>query len=304
MSVLPGFPLLSDSDDDENCVELPNGQLVCCRHGLVVCGKCCVDFSFMTEDDDGDNESNTGQESKSENQPPLTDEQVDELMGIPKKKRGTGRVLTTRFKPPTPTTTPFALFHGVNTYYHFARYVHRQDRTIGLIFTDGACLNNGMPNPRAGWGFIAGPPELASTHSCGNCKGRLENKGPFGDDSAQTSNRAELRAVLAALGLRHWPGEGFKTLVFATDSVYVVEGATKWVKGWLKNGWKTAKGEPVKNKDLWEMLLGEAERFGEYGMKIEFWRIGRELNTMADKLAKDGAAIAHAPDRYTAITGI
>jgi ribonuclease HI len=95
-----------------------------------------------------------------------------------------------------------------------------------------------------------------------------------------------------------------KTLVFATDSEYVVEGATKWVKGWLKNGWKTAKGGSVKNKDLWEMLLGEVELLRDGGMKIEFWRIGRELNTMADKLAKDGAAIIDAPDNYGEIFSI
>ncbi|KAF2468331.1 ribonuclease H-like protein [Lindgomyces ingoldianus] len=318
MAILPGFPLLPDSDDDENVVELPSGQLVCCRHALVVCGKCCVDFSFMTEgdtDDDYDDESQPDQESNDEEDPmdldadaespqaPLTGQMLDSLLGQP-RKRGTGRVLPTKFTPPTPTTTPLALFHGVNTYFYFARYVHREDSSKGLIFTDGACLDNGKSNPRAGWGFVAGPPELIGTYSCGNVQGRLESKGPFGDDGAQTSNRAELRAVCAALGFRHWPGEGFKTLVFATDSEYVVEGATKWVQGWLKNGWKTAKGGSVKNKDLWEMLLGQVERFADYGMKIEFWRIGRELNTVADKLAKEGAAIEDAPKDYSPVVGI
>ncbi|ORY03054.1 ribonuclease H-like domain-containing protein [Clohesyomyces aquaticus] len=294
--------------------ELSSGQLVCSQHRLIRCGKCTMDFSFMIEDDDDgdyDNESDSCIESDDDDgqmdldidanpsKISLTAEQVDKLMDMPKRKRGTGRILPTKFIPPTPDTKPFDLFRGAKTYYHFARYIHRQDgRSKGLIFTDGACLDNGQANPRAGWGIVAGPPELASTYSCGNANGRLEKKGPFGDDGAQTSNRAELRAVLAALGLRHWPGEGLKTLVFATDSEYVVEGATKWIQGWIKNEWKTANKTPVKNQDLWEMLLGEVEKFGDNGMKIQFWRIGRELNTEADKLAKKGAAIGNVPDTY------
>jgi ribonuclease HI len=67
----------------------------------------------------------------------------------------------------------------------------------------------------------------------------LEKEGPFGEPSLQTSNRAELRAVIAALRFRAWQGEGFKSLVIATDSEYVVEGATNWARGWLRNNWRT-----------------------------------------------------------------
>jgi ribonuclease HI len=79
-------------------------------------------------------------------------------------------------------------------------------------------------------------------------------------------------------------------LVFATDSEYVVEGATKWVRGWMRKGWKTSTGEPVKNKDLWQCLLGECERWADNGVKISFWRIPRELNKEADRRAKAAAA--------------
>jgi len=172
------------------------------------------------------------------------------------KKRRTARVLPTRFNPPTPNVDPLTLFRGINTYHHLARYIHCQDRTKGLIFTDGACLNNGQAIPRAGWAFVAEPPELAATHSCDNVKGRLEKKGPFGDDGTQTSNRAELRAVLVALGLRHWPGEGFAMLVFATDSEYVVEGATKWVKTWLKMGGSLQRERRLKPETCGRCCLG------------------------------------------------
>lgn len=126
----------------------------------------------------------------------------------------------------------------------------------------------------------------------------MEKKGPFGDDSLQTSNRAELRAVIAALRFRHWPGEGFHTLVFATDSEYVVEGATKWAKNWVENGWVKRDGAAVKNQDLWEALLGEIEKFSDHGMNVEFWRIPREWNTVADAAAKDAAEQGEGPDQW------
>ena len=180
------------------------------------------------------------------------------------------------------------------------KYTLRNDQGTAIIHTDGACLNNGQPNPRGGWGFWHG---FYHTGQQQVCAGRLENKGPFGDEGAQTSNRAELRAVLAVLCFRFWPGEGFHNLVIATDSEYVVEGSTQWAKTWAQNGWTTRNG-PVKNRDLWEALLGEVERFLRDGMTIQFWRIPRTLNTYADAAAKDAAAHGDAPDKWTPIAGI
>ncbi|KAI0883013.1 RNase H domain protein [Annulohypoxylon maeteangense] len=203
--------------------------------------------------------------------------------GIP-KIRGTGKVFPTRFSPPTSSALPTEVFRSDRI---CSRYIHLKDRQCTLVFTDGACLNNGMPNPRAGWGIVYGPghrdggPEI----ECG----RLENKGPFGDDGIQSSNRAELRAVIAALRVRNWPGEGLNTIVIATDSTYVVDGSTKWAKTWIKNDWKTGVGADVKNRDLWEMLLGEAERWEDRGLLIQFWKIPRDWNSAADAAAKEGA---------------
>ncbi|KXX78110.1 Ribonuclease H [Madurella mycetomatis] len=134
--------------------------------------------------------------------------------------------------------------------------------------------------------------------------GRLEKKGPFGDDSIQTSNRAELRAVIAALRFRFWPGEGFHTLVVATDSEYVVEGSTNWAKTWVENGWTKRGGAGVKNKDLWEALLGEIERYKDEGMAVEFWRIPRVWNTVADIAAKEAAAEVDVPNQWAEVMGI
>lgn len=199
--------------------------------------------------------------------------------------RGTGRVFPTRFIAPSPTVTPTELFASTTSRGPPFRYVHRHDPRVMLLLADGACLDNGRPNPQAGWAFVygskRGEPAVTSR--------RLESKGPFGDLSVQSSNRAELRAVIAALRFRNWASEAFKTLVIATDSEYVSSGATSWAQTWVRNGWLKHRNEPVKNKDLWEMLLGEVEKWHDRGLRIQFWRIPREWNTVADAAAKIAA---------------
>lgn len=167
--------------------------------------------------------------------------------------------------------------------------------------TDGACLNNGQTNPRAGWAFFqglnrAGHPLVV--------EGRLEKQGYWGEEGPQSSNRAELRAAIAALRFRAWQGEGFSTVVIATDSEYVVEGSTQWAKAWVQNGWKRNDGSDVKNKDLWEMLLGECEMARHNRLAIQFWKIPREWNTLADEGAKKGAAAEEAPAEWMDCQGL
>lgn len=150
-----------------------------------------------------------------------------------------------------------------------------------LVFTDGACLQNGQANPRAGWGIKVGPQARS------NRKGRLEMYGPYGEPGAQTNNRAELRAVLAALEVRPWWEEGCETLVIATDSTYVTEGATNWVRMWLNNNWETSTGAPVMNRDFWLAVLEEVKRLADQGVQVQFWKIDRVHNQVADTLAKE-----------------
>ncbi|KAI0876026.1 ribonuclease H-like domain-containing protein [Hypoxylon argillaceum] len=211
----------------------------------------------------------------------------DHLFGLVRRARkGTGRVFPGRFPVSSGLTQPFEIFRGKVIKPSFARYVHRSDSRQALIFTDGACLNNGQPNPRAGWAFVYG---FSMKGEPGMLSGRLENEGPFGDHAIQTSNRAELRAVIAALRSRYWDHDGFKIIVIATDSEYVTQGSTVWAKTWVKNGWRRNDDTAVKNKDLWEMLLGEAEILQTKGVSIQFWRIPREWNTVADAAAKKAA---------------
>ena len=101
------------------------------------------------------------------------------------------------------------------------------------IFTDGACSGN--PGP-GGWGAIL--------RSGGH------EKELSGGDAATTNNRMELTAVIRGL-------EALKkasSVKVHTDSRYVMDGATKWLKRWKANSWKTADKKPVKNGDLWLAL--------------------------------------------------
>ncbi|KAI8648698.1 RNase H type-1 domain-containing protein [Fusarium keratoplasticum] len=203
------------------------------------------------------------------------------------RTRGTGKVFPSRFKPPVQTFPaelfpPTPISHG-----QMIRFVCRNDPRKVLTYADGACTNNGQLEPSAGWAVVCGTPGN-DDKSC-IVSGRLEDKGPFGDDSVATSNRAELRAAIAVLRLCDWRDQGYDGIVIATDSTYLVDGATGWAKGWVRKGWKTRTGGNVKNKDLWDLLLGEVERWHHQGLRVDLWKIPRELNGDADAAAKQAA---------------
>lgn len=205
----------------------------------------------------------------------------------------TGRVLPEKFVPPKPTDRPQILFPlsgarpsplGPSLR---ARFVRANNESQFLIYADGSCSDNGAPNARAGCAFIF--KNCSQNPSAGRVRFALENKGPTGERHQHTSNRAELRAVIAALRYRRWSGEGFNSLVIATDSEYVANGATQWIQAWLRNGWKTSSGATVKNQDLWKCLLNEIEEHHTEGLRVQFWRIPREWNEVADRYAREAA---------------
>lgn len=156
-----------------------------------------------------------------------------------------------------------------------------------LIYTDGCCFNNGQDAPTAGCGFAIGPP--SSGGSLGGFSFRLEDRGPSYLIYDQTNNRAELRAVIAALQFNEWDREGWDSLCILSDSAYVVRGITEWIQAWTRNGWLTAQGGHVANRDLWEQLLHELRTFEDRQFQVSFQWIPRGENLAADQLARDGA---------------
>lgn len=77
-----------------------------------------------------------------------------------------------------------------------------------------------------------------------------------GTESNSSENQLLLVAAARALeSIR----ESVSVAVY-TDSEYVQKGMSQWIKGWIKKGWRTAGGEPVKNRALWERLVTAADR--------------------------------------------
>jgi ribonuclease HI len=138
------------------------------------------------------------------------------------------------------------------------------------IATDGACKGN--PGP-GGWGALI---------RSGGTEKELS-----GGELLTTNNRMELMAAIEGLNALKRPCR----VTLSTDSRYVMDGLTKWIKGWQKNGWKTAAKQPVKNADLWQALLDAAKPH-----RIEWtWvkgHAGHPDNERADRLASDAAVLA------------
>ena len=135
------------------------------------------------------------------------------------------------------------------------------------IATDGACKGN--PGP-GGWGVVIRSGE--------------NEKELSGGEPDTTNNRMELMAAIRGLEALTRPC----AVTLSTDSRYVMDGLTKWIIGWQRNGWRTAARQPVKNADLWQELLAAAKPH-----KITWeWvkgHAGHPENERADKLACDAA---------------
>lgn len=101
------------------------------------------------------------------------------------------------------------------------------------VYSDGACSGN--PGP-GGWGAIL------ILHG--------QEYEISGGEVLTTNNRMEMMAAIAALKFLENPCH----VTIVTDSQYLKDGITHWIKRWLQNNWRTSTNQPVKNQDLWEEL--------------------------------------------------
>lgn len=131
------------------------------------------------------------------------------------------------------------------------------------IFTDGS--SRGNPGP-GGFGAIV-----------------------IGDDTAYeiggrevetTNNRMEMLAVISAVN----SVKNDSDITLYTDSAYVLNGITRWVKGWQKNNWKTSTKEEVLNRDLWEKMV-EAVSHKNINWQLVKGHSGTEGNERCDVIA-------------------
>lgn len=248
----------------------------------------------------------------------------------------------------------------IRTRTQYPRYVNRFNSKEIMLVVDGSCVNNGAGMgrnppveeenaPKAGLSFIynnyvgGGGPTMpyhaADNMNTGGARlgdftipipditGKialpLEQKGPCGDIQRHTSNRAKLRAVIAALDFRPWYGEGWQTVVIVTDLEYVVMGATKWLPVWVKRKWRLAPrrdgrgrlriGKKLANRDLWEELQSRVEDLRANGTEVAFWLVPPkslarkdsnllwEAKSAAREAARDSGAVV---DDYTRLQGL
>lgn len=138
-----------------------------------------------------------------------------------------------------------------------------------MIYSDGACSGN--PGP-GGWGSVILTPE-----------NQVLELG--GAEDSTTNNRMEMVAAIEALKAVAARPE---SIHFYTDSTYLIRGITQWIWGWRKRGWKTAEGEEVSNRGLWQELADIVQQRSING-KIE-WKysrghVGTPGNERCDRIA-------------------
>jgi len=133
-----------------------------------------------------------------------------------------------------------------------------------IIYTDGACSGN--PGP-GGWGAVI----LDQKKKQNNISGK---------EKITTNNRMELMAPIMALKKIKFNSK----VIIYTDSTYVKNGITEWIKKWEKNGWKNANKKLVKNKDLW-IELDNLNKKNKVTWKWVKGHSTNKYNNLADELA-------------------
>ena len=138
------------------------------------------------------------------------------------------------------------------------------------MFTDGACRGN--PGP-GGWAVLS--------------RSGAREKELSGGEPLTTNNRMELLAAIRGLQALKRPCR----VALHTDSIYVRDGITKWIRNWQRNGWRTSDKKPVKNAEMWQELLESA---GPH--RIEWhWVKGHSGHPENDRV--DALACAEADDQ-------
>ncbi len=131
------------------------------------------------------------------------------------------------------------------------------------IYTDGACSGN--PG-KGGWAAII-------------IYNNLNQLSISGSEDETTNNRMELMAPIMALKKIKKKSE----IVIYTDSKYVKDGITDWIKKWKSNDWKNSNKKLVKNKDLWIKLDDSCQKH-KVNWKWVKAHAGNKYNNLVDEL--------------------
>lgn len=112
--------------------------------------------------------------------------------------------------------------------------------TIYTIYTSGACLNNGRPNAKTGWGAVLTNPKGIT----------LELAGAVPEKEPQTNIRAELMAVVEALESCTQAAP----IILYTNSEYITKALQGRLANWKAKGWRKADKKPPEHVDLWQRV--------------------------------------------------
>lgn len=139
-----------------------------------------------------------------------------------------------------------------------------------IVFTDGSSLGN--PGP-GGWGALLAFPRLDELVELGGTK------------LTTTNNEMELTAIVSALS---YAINSSSHLYIYTDSQYAINGITKWMYGWARNGWQTQAKEDIKNKEIWQSLYSLVTDRGKDTMTLQHVRghVGVPGNERVDDIAR------------------
>ena len=134
------------------------------------------------------------------------------------------------------------------------------------IYTDGSCLGN--PGP-GGWAVAGAGIKIS------------------GGQDQTTNNVMEMTAVVKAI--QQCLARDILEIRLFTDSNYVKNGITSWIKNWKRNGWCTTAGAPVKNKELWIKI----DTLSQQMKSVEWHWVkahnGHPQNELVDRLAREEA---------------
>jgi ribonuclease HI len=147
----------------------------------------------------------------------------------------------------------------------------KKSNTKIQIYTDGACERNPGGRGGWGWGFVICDYEGKTIEHCGG-------------ELITTSNRMELTAAIKAI---EFFGNKRVSLHIHTDSKYLVDGVSKWLKSWKAKGWKGAGKQDIKNLDLW-MKIDHLTQKHSVSWGWVKGHSGIAGNERADKLANAG----------------
>ena len=136
-----------------------------------------------------------------------------------------------------------------------------------FIFTDGGCINNGRKNAKAAFSIY-----FTEDHNSPFYK--FNTTELINDPS---NNKAELSGIRKVFQTcfknKDLFKDNFKEIFICTDSMYSIKCIDTWSKNWVKNNWKNAKGEPVKNKEIIMDILNYKKDIEKENIEINFKHI-------------------------------